>query len=232
MSSPGLTKAAEAFGFPLANQEYQLRQGLWRVRQRPPSTGASNCARTWDAGFFGPKTSAPTSAIVGPIDALIGLGAARCTRGSTHLRPPSEGLSGGRTPTSSAKHLQVASCSSGRGDVGRASSAAAAARRHRRRPGYAKAVLAEAAKHLGFHEQGNNGTPLSHYFHRPKAWCADFVSYCFEKAGHPAGPEGRRLPELILNVDYQPALLRRPAPALRVYFTLPSAAPLVALDVS
>ncbi len=37
---------------------------------------------------------------------------------------------------------------------------------------------------LGFHEKGGNGDPFSTFFHRgPEAWCADFVSYCYSKAG-------------------------------------------------
>lgn len=53
------------------------------------------------------------------------------------------------------------------------------------------AAIAIAHKFLGFHERGVNGNPFSTYFHRkPEAWCADFVSYCFEKAGHPIGQKG------------------------------------------
>lgn len=45
-------------------------------------------------------------------------------------------------------------------------------------------MLAEARKHLGFHEGSGNSNPFSHSFHRPsEAWCADFVSYCATKAG-------------------------------------------------
>jgi peptidoglycan hydrolase-like protein with peptidoglycan-binding domain len=50
----------------------------------------------------------------------------------------------------------------------------------------AKKVLAEARKHLGFHEGAGNANPFSKFFGRPgEAWCADFVSYCFTKSGHP-----------------------------------------------
>lgn len=46
------------------------------------------------------------------------------------------------------------------------------------------AMLTEARSHLGFHEGANNNNPFSHYFGRPsEAWCADFVSYCANKAG-------------------------------------------------
>jgi hypothetical protein len=45
-------------------------------------------------------------------------------------------------------------------------------------------MLAEARRHLGFHEGPGNRNPFSRYFHRPnEAWCADFVSYCATKAG-------------------------------------------------
>lgn len=50
--------------------------------------------------------------------------------------------------------------------------------------GATQKMLAEAAKHIGFHEKGNNGNPFSKFFGRPaEAWCADFVSYCATKAG-------------------------------------------------
>lgn len=50
--------------------------------------------------------------------------------------------------------------------------------------GKVKTLLDEAAKHIGFHEQGNNGNPFSKALGRPpEAWCADFVSYCAKKAG-------------------------------------------------
>jgi peptidoglycan hydrolase-like protein with peptidoglycan-binding domain len=52
-----------------------------------------------------------------------------------------------------------------------------------------------ARRHLGFHERGVNGNPFSKYFGRPaEAWCADFVSYAFEKAGHPIGQKGVGIP--------------------------------------
>jgi len=45
-------------------------------------------------------------------------------------------------------------------------------------------MLSEAASHIGFHEGPDNDNPFSHYFGRPsEAWCADFVSYCANKAG-------------------------------------------------
>ncbi len=62
---------------------------------------------------------------------------------------------------------------------------------------FAKKVIAEARKHLGFHERGVNGNPFSKFFHRgPEAWCADFVSYCYTKAGKK------------LNQSYTPTLLQ------------------------
>ena len=62
---------------------------------------------------------------------------------------------------------------------------------------FANKVIAEARKHLGFHERGNNGNPFSAYFHRgPEAWCADFVSYVYTKAGKK------------LNQSYTPTLLQ------------------------
>jgi hypothetical protein len=49
---------------------------------------------------------------------------------------------------------------------------------------FAERVLAEARKHLGFREGSGNANPFSRYFGRPgEAWCADFVSYCYTKAG-------------------------------------------------
>ena len=49
---------------------------------------------------------------------------------------------------------------------------------------FSKKVLATARKYVGFHEKGDNGNPFSKYFHRGnEAWCADFVSYCYTKAG-------------------------------------------------
>jgi peptidoglycan hydrolase-like protein with peptidoglycan-binding domain len=54
-----------------------------------------------------------------------------------------------------------------------------------------QAAIHIAHRWLGFQERGTNGNPFSAYFHRPpEAWCADFVSYCFEKAGHPIGQKG------------------------------------------
>lgn len=45
-------------------------------------------------------------------------------------------------------------------------------------------VLETARRHLGFHERGENGNPFSKFFGRPpEPWCADFVSYCYTKAG-------------------------------------------------
>lgn len=45
-------------------------------------------------------------------------------------------------------------------------------------------MLAEARRHLGFHEGAGNRNPFSRYFGRPaEPWCADFVSYCATKAG-------------------------------------------------
>jgi peptidoglycan hydrolase-like protein with peptidoglycan-binding domain len=48
----------------------------------------------------------------------------------------------------------------------------------------AEKMVAEAAKHIGFHEGAGNANPFSKFFGRPgEAWCADFVSYCATKAG-------------------------------------------------
>ena len=45
-------------------------------------------------------------------------------------------------------------------------------------------VLDTARRWLGFHEGAGNKNPFSTYFGRgPEAWCADFVSYCYTKAG-------------------------------------------------
>jgi hypothetical protein len=50
---------------------------------------------------------------------------------------------------------------------------------------FAQRVLAEAARHIGYREQGNNRNMFSAFFHRPpEPWCADFVSYCATKAGY------------------------------------------------
>jgi peptidoglycan hydrolase-like protein with peptidoglycan-binding domain len=49
---------------------------------------------------------------------------------------------------------------------------------------YRDKVLDTARRFLGFHEKGTNGNPFSKFFGRPpEAWCADFVSYCYTKAG-------------------------------------------------
>ena len=61
---------------------------------------------------------------------------------------------------------------------------------------YRNKVLETARRFLGFHEQGTNGNPFSKFFGRgPEAWCADFVSYCYTKAGKK------------LNQCYTPTLL-------------------------
>ena len=61
---------------------------------------------------------------------------------------------------------------------------------------YRTKVLETARRFLGFHERGDNGNPFSKFFGRgPEAWCADFVSYCYTKAGHK------------LNQSYTPTLL-------------------------
>ena len=45
-------------------------------------------------------------------------------------------------------------------------------------------LLAEARKHIGFHEGTGNRNPFSKALGRPpEAWCADFVSYAAKKAG-------------------------------------------------
>ena len=62
---------------------------------------------------------------------------------------------------------------------------------HSQNAGAGKAAIKIAEHWLGFHEHGVNGNPFSAHFHRPpEAWCADFVSYCFEKSGHPLGQKG------------------------------------------
>ncbi|MBL8915898.1 MAG: peptidoglycan-binding protein [Archangium sp.] len=59
-------------------------------------------------------------------------------------------------------------------------------------------VIENARRHLGFHERGENGNPFSTFFGRPpEAWCADFVSYCYTKAGKK------------LNEPWTPALLAK-----------------------
>ncbi|MEW5743303.1 MAG: peptidoglycan-binding protein [Myxococcota bacterium] len=63
---------------------------------------------------------------------------------------------------------------------------------------YRSKVLDIARKYLGFHERGVNGNPFSTFFGRgPEAWCADFVSYCYTKAGKK------------LNEPWTPALLAK-----------------------
>ncbi|GMU61155.1 MAG: hypothetical protein AMXMBFR34_29180 [Myxococcaceae bacterium] len=63
---------------------------------------------------------------------------------------------------------------------------------------YRDKVLDLARKYLGFHERGENGNPFSTFFGRgPEAWCADFVSYCYTKAGKK------------LNEPWTPALLAK-----------------------
>lgn len=48
------------------------------------------------------------------------------------------------------------------------------------------AWLTEAQRHLGFHEKPVNITPFGEHFGlQGEPWCAMFVSYCFEKSGHP-----------------------------------------------
>lgn len=48
------------------------------------------------------------------------------------------------------------------------------------------AWMTEAERHLGFHEKPVNLTPFGkHYRIDGEPWCALFVSYCFEKSGHP-----------------------------------------------
>lgn len=61
---------------------------------------------------------------------------------------------------------------------------------------YRTKALEIARRYLGFHEQGSNGNPFSRFFGRPpEPWCADFVSYCYTKAGKK------------LNEPYTPTLL-------------------------
>ena len=63
---------------------------------------------------------------------------------------------------------------------------------------YRDKVLETARRFMGFHEKGENGNPFSKFFGRPpEAWCADFVSYCYSKAGKP------------LNEPWTPALLEK-----------------------
>lgn len=48
----------------------------------------------------------------------------------------------------------------------------------------AKQVIAEATKHVGYTETGNNHTMFGKWFGMDgAAWCAMFVSYCMNKAG-------------------------------------------------
>lgn len=64
------------------------------------------------------------------------------------------------------------------------------------RGNYRTKALEIARRYLGFHERGENGNPFSRYFGRPpEPWCADFVSYCYTKAGKK------------LNEPYTPTLL-------------------------
>jgi hypothetical protein len=53
-------------------------------------------------------------------------------------------------------------------------------------------AIAVAERELGYHEgPGADQNKFSAYFHRgAEPWCADFVSYCFEKAGAPLGRRG------------------------------------------
>ena len=63
---------------------------------------------------------------------------------------------------------------------------------------YRSKVLETARRYLGFHEKGANGNPFSKFFGRPpEPWCADFVSYCYTKAGKK------------LNEPWTPALLQK-----------------------
>lgn len=63
---------------------------------------------------------------------------------------------------------------------------------------YRDKVLDLARRYIGFHEKGENGNPFSKFFGRgPEAWCADFVSYLYTKAGKP------------LNEPWTPALLAK-----------------------
>lgn len=62
---------------------------------------------------------------------------------------------------------------------------------------YRQKVLETARRYLGFSENGNNVNPFSKFFGRPpEPWCADFVSYCYTKAGKK------------LNQAWTPALLQ------------------------
>lgn len=57
-------------------------------------------------------------------------------------------------------------------------------------------MLNEARSHLGYHEGAGNKNMFSSAMGRPaEAWCADFVSYCYTKAGKK------------LNEPYTPTLL-------------------------
>lgn len=63
---------------------------------------------------------------------------------------------------------------------------------------YRQKVLDTARRFMGFHEKGVNGNPFSKFFGRPpEGWCADFVSYCYTKAGKK------------LNEPWTPALLAK-----------------------
>lgn len=63
--------------------------------------------------------------------------------------------------------------------------------------GFPNKVLDIARRWLGFREGAGNRNPFSSYFGRgPEPWCADFVSYCYTKAGKK------------LNQPWTPALLQ------------------------
>ena len=67
-----------------------------------------------------------------------------------------------------------------------------------RNSGFPNKVLSIARRWLGFHEGAGNSNPFSKFFGRgPEAWCADFVSYCYTKAGKH------------LNQSYTPTLLQQ-----------------------
>jgi peptidoglycan hydrolase-like protein with peptidoglycan-binding domain len=63
---------------------------------------------------------------------------------------------------------------------------------------YRTKILDMARNQLGVHEGDNNRNKFSAFFGRgPEAWCADFVSYCYTKAGKP------------LNDPWTPGLLSK-----------------------
>jgi hypothetical protein len=68
-------------------------------------------------------------------------------------------------------------------------------------------AIAEARRWLGYREgPGDNQNRFSAYFHRPaEPWCADFVSYIFEKADYPIGRRG----EGFASVENMVAWFRR-----------------------